>query len=518
MRVFGPPVLTWRWEHVLLALVAALTVSNVQAQEPVRPRIAILPDTSSSMLLTPQILAFSETCADWNPCTFVGNPTAPQESCNTCVRDTINFTSTCASNWTTSCRTAYGSCVANVSGQACNATIQAHEGLATRGDGSAQLPGCDLDGDGFAQESRMYQAKKALGQVVGAHTDVEFSLWRFGQVTGGQICTSNAECPKSPGDLSILDCENHDLNAATPSLCAFDADRLDASTDVGFEGQCSRLTHTGAASTFACNKCDFTTSYDRAQCEFFDLARVKTGAVSPLNEISSVQCLPEANPQHRFISYHGALGTGSCDPASGDLLVTFPASNSEDNRPEFSAWIDHQQTDFSADVELRANGRKPLAAALRDIRVATVAALNADMHVPCRRYRVVLIVDGPDTCEPPESAITAVQALQDLDFINGAGNTVSDFDVPVYVIAFAACPSSDPNCEARQSLDAVAAAGGTGAAFSVSSEIELELTLEQIAADAVPVETCNGIDDDCDGMVDEGGVCALNFEDGFESE
>jgi hypothetical protein len=47
----------------------------------------------------------------WNPCTFNGNPTAAQEACNACVRDTINFDPTCASTWDASCRTDYTNCI-----------------------------------------------------------------------------------------------------------------------------------------------------------------------------------------------------------------------------------------------------------------------------------------------------------------------------------------------------------------------------------------------------------------------
>src|SRR5688572_16496468 len=83
-----------------------------------------------------------------------------------CVRDTINIDSFCngagAGTWDATCRQAYANCVQAITGQACTPTMTISEGIPTRGDGSAELPGCDLNGDGIANESRMFQAKEAL--------------------------------------------------------------------------------------------------------------------------------------------------------------------------------------------------------------------------------------------------------------------------------------------------------------------------------------------------------------------
>jgi hypothetical protein len=463
-----------------LWLVAGLVVfASETAAQPTRNRISILVDSSGSMLQTPQKLSFSQSCTGFNPCTFLGNPTVAQEACNPCVSDTIRRDSTCASAWDASCQTGYAQCRTALTGLAgCTAGLQAFSAVATRGDGSLELPGCDLSGDGIADDSALFQAKIAVHATAAAASGVEFALWRFRQVIGGQSCTSDPQCPDTPGGQSVLTCEN----VAGSDICAFDADLLDGPTMPGFEGQCSVFTHTGSRADFACVTCDSTTSYERAACEFFQLGRVRVGSVSPLNGTSTVACFPQPNPTHRFITYHGAVSNaGVCDPAGGDRLVDFPLTSASSNLSAIVEWLDHTQSVPAAPAELRANGGAPLAAMLRDLRSSLLTTLAADPNTPCRRYSAVLVVDGIDTCETNSAAVGAASALQDLSFTNPGGTLVSGFAVPVHVVAFGACPQGSPNCAAVAALDAVAAAGGTAGAFRVSTELELSLVLANLA-------------------------------------
>jgi hypothetical protein len=206
--------------------------------------------------------------------------------------------------------------------------MSASLGISTRGDGSAELPGCDLNGDGVANESRMFQAKEALQDVIATFGEVEFSLWRYTQTTGGQSCTVDGNC------TSPLTCENHDGNAATPNVCAYDADVLDGNTTAGFEGQCDLYTYTGSQSTFSCANCTSTgaTNRDREVCEFYDLDQARTSAVSRLDGTSTVNCYPVGNEQHRFMRY-----TGTC--TGGEQLVNFPATGYDDNYLQIYSWM-----------------------------------------------------------------------------------------------------------------------------------------------------------------------------------
>jgi hypothetical protein len=303
-------------------------------------------------------------------------------------------------------------------------------------------PGCDLNGDGLANDSRMYQAKEALNNVVATFGEVEFSLWRYAQVTGGQTCGTDASCPDTPGGASVLTCEDHDASAATSNVCALDADILDNATAAGVEGQCARFTYTGSASTFSCASCDAAVSYDRASCQMFDLDRVKSTGVSPLNGTSTVQCFPSANPQHRFMRYHGGINNaGACDPTGGQRLVNFPATGFDDNYPQIAAWIDHNQSPFTTADELRPQRRHPdRGLAARHAHVDPGVAHRRQQD-PCRKYQVVILTDGGESCESGGRRGHRRRHLPEhVSFVNAAGVNVPDYNVPVYVIGFAICP------------------------------------------------------------------------------
>src|SRR6185503_1435807 len=137
---------------------------------------------------------------------------------------------------------------------------------------------------------------------------------------------------------------------------------------------------------------------ERLLCEAYSLGAIRTGGPSPLT--GTVNCqLP--SPDHPYLASHGAFfNNGACDPSGGERLVDFPAPGGGGNLAAIEAWIDHLQPNLGVDVELVAQGGSPVAAALRDVRTALLATLAADIRTPCRKYNVVLVLDGADTCEP----------------------------------------------------------------------------------------------------------------------
>ncbi|RMH40293.1 MAG: hypothetical protein D6689_14195, partial [Deltaproteobacteria bacterium] len=232
---------------------------------------------------------------------------------------------------------------------------------------------------------------------------------------------------------------------------------------------------------------------------------VRVGGTSPLDGTSTVSC--PAPVTSRYVPFAGIFDYGSgCEPLGGDKLVDFPATEFDDNYDQILAYINHTDADGA---EIKAMGGTPIAASLRDIRADLVATtLPADARAACRNYSVVVLTDGGESCEAVQDAIDAAAALQGIDL--GGGVTI---DVAVHVIGFAICPPGDPNCQTIQDLDAIADAGCSAAneaaglcrntAFRASNQLELQAALAEIVQDSIKTELCNGLDDDCDGEIDE---------------
>src|SRR5690606_7854125 len=77
-----------------------------------------------------------------------------------------------------------------------------------------------------------------------------------------------------------------------------------------------------------------------------------------------------------------------------------------------------------------------------------------------------------------------------------------DYRIEVKPIGFGIAPGNSE-------IEALAHAGGEpnvsgNQGFYAQNEAELSIALNQIVADSIKVETCNGVDDDCDSFIDEG--------------
>ena len=230
---------------------------------------------------------------------------------------------------------------------------------------------------------------------------------------------------------------------------------------------------------------------------------------------------------------------GSC--AGADILVPF----SEDNQWDILEWVDLcdnypttgdcdpspvsdppgigcnlcPDCGSGCDKELRGAGPTPIAASMAAVGDYLInSVMPADPVASCRPYVVVQLTDGGETCGG--------------DPVGEAAN-VCNAGIPVYVIGFAS-PALQPQ------LDAIADAGcdsgcdpyyGTPAqicrdtAILTDNETDLALAFGEIIQGSVLTELCNGQDDDCDGVTDNGdpgsggacqtglvGVCAAGIE------
>src|SRR5262245_32601918 len=87
-----------------IALAAAMPPT---AHPQTAARVSVLIDSSGSMLQTPEIVTFPETCVaqNFNPCTSTSaNPTIAQETCNACAAWTArNFNCDGNDDWDATC-------------------------------------------------------------------------------------------------------------------------------------------------------------------------------------------------------------------------------------------------------------------------------------------------------------------------------------------------------------------------------------------------------------------------------
>ena len=304
-------------------------------------------------------------------------------------------------------------------------------GLPSYGDGSLDHPGVDLDGDGLANDSKLYLAKQALQQVIASYPEIDFALARYHQDQGVDRNCQLAHWFECHG----LCCSYDDPRGNTPPPAA-----PACTLDLGAQG------------------------------------------LVPVNVTSAGdECIHYA---------------GNCGPPErgADLLVGFGADINQ-----HLMWMDHAESNFvddataadycdftgGGDCELRGTGPTPLAGSLQAVQAYLDPIVACDGAAACRTYAVILLTDGAESCRG--------------DPVGAALDLFSTLGVETFVIGF----SVQPGETAEMDAIALAGSGGARGAYFAGDADELFNALATIVGASITFERCNGLDDDCDMLTDE---------------
>jgi MYXO-CTERM domain-containing protein len=187
-------------------------------------------------------------------------------------------------------------------------------------------------------------------------------------------------------------------------------------------------------------------------------------------------------------------------------------------------WIDNVELPTAngavTDDELHAQGLTPLGRSLFYSRMYYDGMVKPnDPRGTCRKNVVVLITDGADTCDEataPDNTFnlttcTGGVAFEPFHPVAQACQLFRTSQIKTYMITDSSLSAAE-----LATADRIALAGGTTSAIRVTltDTNAAKAALVGIIAETVPpAETCNGLDDNCNGQIDEGvkNACPLDL-------
>jgi MYXO-CTERM domain-containing protein len=200
------------------------------------------------------------------------------------------------------------------------------------------------------------------------------------------------------------------------------------------------------------------------------------------------------------------VGTGAT-ATGGKLLVGLPVSPTQGK--DIVAYTD-DKCQSGDPQELLPGGGTPLNGLLRDAqrflqKPQSIAALTPS----CRPISIILITDGGESCDGTaveNRAAAAAADLYNLGLANGDARPIK-----VYPIGFGGLGNNE-----QTALDNIAKAGQCAAganfaacsanikALTAANEAELSIALSGIITGSIQPETCDNLDNNCNGCTDEG--------------
>ena len=316
--------------------------------------------------------------------------------------------------------------------------------------------------------SRIYNLKKALTEALAqvGTDEANFGLMSFPTVVGNSY---DSTCSKSHsnGTVSV----GHYTASATQTVTTANRTMTGFHSATAFGNGCLMSTNVGNETTYG---------------PWFD-----TGAAQVLR-VGVTTAGPGVTPT-----------AANYDPADGNIAAVYK-------------WIDNIEQPMAAgavtDPELHAAGYTPLGRSFFYARTYFDGVVKPhDPRAACRQNVVIMLTDGADTCDestaPDPTTFNTANCTGGGNYepfhpVAQACQLFRTSGIKTYLVTDTGLSTGD-----LAIADRIAAAGGTTAAIRVSladSAAAKAAIVGIIASTVPPAEVCNGKDDNCNNMIDEG--------------